>query len=259
MRDLRRIDAVEIERLKLDDTNPLSRAKLALRLDDPTEAARQWAVARERHPAYVMASNDLLDVLLGLRLFDEAEALLSARKKRNPRDPKVLEGFGSIAEGRGDIKKALQCWARYRRKFPEAWQGWVSSVRVLREAKRLDEAEKMATRTVRQFPDSLVPRLECARVAEARQDWEAAVERWTWVADKFQRSDGAIHAAWALEKLGRPDEAIDRLIAARRGVPTDQDVALELKRLTQARSARLEGVDAVGAVPATSQANAASA
>src|ERR1035441_8792100 len=66
-----------------DELNPLHLAKLALERDQYATAASRWEDARERMPNFIFQSDDSLTILLGLKRYDEAEALMRAGLRRS--------------------------------------------------------------------------------------------------------------------------------------------------------------------------------
>lgn len=235
-RELRGLEVLEAQFLALDDSNPLHQAKVALGLGHHKEAARQLAAAQQRYPAYVSTSEDTVDLLVGLRLFDEAERLTRERIKAHPRDPRHLADHALISHRRGDADEAMRRWAYYRRRFPARWDGYIGKARILRETGRLGAAAETINRAITISPDALVPRLEAASLAEAREDWESALERWKCVDERFHDLAGALGVARALEKLGRFQDAIERLQPIHYSHPSLEEVSVSLMRLERRRA-----------------------
>ena len=102
---------------------------------------------------------------------------------------------------------------------------------MLREAGRNDEAEHVIASAISRFPDELLLRIGAGWVAEARHDWKAALERWDFVSAHFQHITGAIGAARALENLGCPNDAVERLVIERRRHPTELEIGHWIRRL----------------------------
>ena len=89
LRDLKNNQRLDESIPGLDDSNPVNRAKVALETGDPVAALQFWNEAVARYPGFANDSPHALTILLGLRLFDEAEALM-----REGRD--VLPAIRSI-------------------------------------------------------------------------------------------------------------------------------------------------------------------
>lgn len=68
-----RLDEADLANLEL---NPVYLAKLALERGDHARVAAYWEQARMRLPNFIYESKDALWVLLGLKRYDEAEALM---------------------------------------------------------------------------------------------------------------------------------------------------------------------------------------
>jgi len=77
LRELKNLQLKEEWALKFDDGNFLNRAMAAIVADDQVTALQCWQEAVMRYPLFAKKSRDSLDILLGLRRFDEAEALMS--------------------------------------------------------------------------------------------------------------------------------------------------------------------------------------
>ena len=154
MRELRAMDAREAAALTLSDRSPLNRAKTALSVDDAAEALHCWTEARERLGDTVLTSRDSLPILLRLKRYDEAEALMQEGCKRFPRDPYYLEGLAEIAERRPDLPEAIARWTRVQRLFPGSWRGYTFRGACLVRSGRADEAEVLLSKAVSLFTSS---------------------------------------------------------------------------------------------------------
>lgn len=235
MRELQTMREREEAQLALSDQNPVERAKVALRVDDPEVALQCWQEALERFPDFAKKSHDSLEVLLGLKRYDEADALMLEGQKRSPMDPFYQNGYALVAERKRDYAEGARRWEKVRKKLPTHWRGWVHGAVCLRELGRLDEADKLLDRALTMFPDRFECRLEKARTAESRGDWPAAIQLWEHIITRYQHSAGQIGVAHALTKMGRADEAEERLKAARMLTPLVVEIPLALARLAQDR------------------------
>jgi tetratricopeptide (TPR) repeat protein len=182
-------------------------AKDALQSENYTRATQVWANAVTEYPGQALRSTLALDVLLGLRRFDDAEALMQEGLKQSPREPRFAVGLAQVAGARGDYEAAIQRWAVVRTKHPRAMPGYIFGVEALRECKRLSEAEALVEEALRRFPDEVAGFMEHAKIAEARLDWVLALQRWNVVRERFDHPSGYISAGNALVKLARYDEA----------------------------------------------------
>ena len=209
--------------LMADDNNPLNRAAAALRIGDSDGALRFWKQARDRLPGSIKTRPEALSVLLGLNRYDEAEELMAQGLKQNSKEPFFAESLAQISQSRHDYAEAVRRWDQVRKKFPYRWKAYVQGANALRELGRLDEAELLIARALKRFGYDINCWIECARVAEAGEKWELALERWTFVDDKLDHVSGAIGAARAFKKLGRSDKAMQRLLSTQSQYGADPD------------------------------------
>jgi predicted Zn-dependent protease len=213
LRELARIQRHEDESVMQNDSNLLNRAVVALSVGDAAEALRCWKLACERHPSLVQTRHESLTILLGLELYDEAEERMAVGLRRYPRNPYFAEGLAQIAHRRHNFQDAAQRWDQIRRRFPDRWMAYVHGSTALRELGRNDEAARLMARALVRLPIDVPCRIECARVAEALENWDIALERWNFVDYECQHVLGATGAARALARLGRPNEARERLLS----------------------------------------------
>jgi predicted Zn-dependent protease len=235
MRELQQMQHLELQLLKLDDSNPLYRAKMALACGDRAEALRYWTEARGRLPELVATSHDSLEILFGLDRLDEAEALMLEGRKRFPREPYYARGYAEIAARRGDHSEAVKRWAAVRRAFRGVWQAYALGAASLKEVGSLDEAEALLSDAVKRFPGEIGCRVEHAKLADRRKDWPTALHRWEVVSTEFEHPLGVIGVVRVLRQMGRFDEAAERLAAGRVNYPTVPDLVTEQIHLAQAR------------------------
>jgi tetratricopeptide (TPR) repeat protein len=228
--------------LALDDGNLVNRAKVALSVDDPTAALRYWQEALTRYPRFAKRSRDSLEVLLGLRLFDEAEELMLEGSKRAPRDLYYAGGYALVAERRGDNEEAIQRWNRVRKRFPGDAMGYVHGTICLNRGGQLAAADALNKKAIKLFPEDVRIWSESARIAEHRVDWPEAICRWQVVCERFKRVQGDLGIARALTELGRIEEAEQRLREAQGSFPLVHEIAVALARLASRRGDKEEAV-----------------
>jgi tetratricopeptide (TPR) repeat protein len=235
MRELARQQRLEHDALVLDDGNFVRRAKVALEAGDPAAALQYWHQALVRYPAFTRTSHDSLNVLIGLKRYDEAEALMLEGMKRERHDPFFAEGYAWVAHHRGDLGTATERYAKARRMFPGAPEAYIAGARCLREAGQLDAAEKLNATSIKRFSKDLRVWMEWAQLAEAKGDLEEALSRWETVAEKHPHVICEQGIARVLEKLGRLDDVEARLEQARLRFPIDPTLAIARAELADRR------------------------
>ena len=248
LRDIGILEKEEAQALHRSDHNPLLQAKTSLKIDDPVTALRFWNHAWVRYPNFVKRSPDTLDVLLGLKLFDVAEAIMLEGQGRSPHEARYFEGHALVAEHRGDRAEAVARWAGVRKRFPGSWTSHVNAARTLRELGRLEEAEALTSRAVARFPEVIHGWLEHARVAEAARDWAEAKTRWAQVSDYFGHVLGTLGQARMMVALSQMEEAEQFLLEMRPKFEYEADVATAWARLAEQRGDLALALERWGAV-----------
>jgi hypothetical protein len=121
----------------------------------------------------------------------------------------------AAAQAQGDLEEALRLWSDHRRVHPARASATLEACKALRQAGRVDEAEVLCQAALRDGCDSRLRVLvEGARIAEARGDNAAALDRWQAIAEAFpMHGAGPMGAANLLIRLHRLDEA-EALLAA---------------------------------------------
>ncbi len=200
------------------------------------EAQQLWTAARERAPDRSMAYAGESRALRQLGSLEAAERVLQAAEQRFPREIGVLHELARLAEQRRDWTAAERWWRACLAGDRRAWFAQAGLATALREQGRLDEAEALLLEAQQTFPQEIWPFANHARLAEVRQDWQAALARWTAIRHRFaQQVHGHRGSATALRVLGRLDEAEAVLLAARECLPGDTGLIVDLARVAETR------------------------
>jgi len=184
--------------------------------------AENSASAAERLSAFAEAAGDD-PALLGeaaTSLLEHGEDAMAgeaaeAALKFSADDPDMLKVLATAAANRGAWEKALQSWKRYGAIAGLDEPVIHATAAALRGLERHDEAEELLARGMASFPDSVRLMVDHARVADDREDWAPAIERWR----KVVAAAPGNTVAWrkligALEKSGNVAEAEAALDAA---------------------------------------------
>jgi tetratricopeptide (TPR) repeat protein len=232
MRESQRAD----EAVLMDQTqNPLNLAKLSLDRGAEDAATSHWERARLLVPNTVLTSPDSLEILLGLKRYDEAEALMRERQKQISGDRFCSIGFARIAEQRGDVEEALKRWVIARDRNRDLPVGHLGCARCLMVLDRLDEAEAQLDGALRRTSEPIFPLLERARISDRRNDWPESLTRWKYIAETFKFAPAFGSYAKALAELDRHDEAEAWLEEPSRLYPRDLEIAVTRAHLAQRR------------------------
>lgn len=238
LRDLKLRQREDEDGLASRDPNPIQLTQLALERGELVEAHSRWDQARILLPNVTIESRDSLGILLGLKRYDEAEALMREGWKRFPLDRFYLTGLAIIAEQRGDFQEALKRWEATRDGADKPL-AYAHGGICLRALGRLDEADTLFDEAIRLDPDYVFAWLERARVSDKRLDWPESLVRWKFLADHFNFGPGFAGHAKALSELGRIDEAEAYLDVAATLHPSDLEIAVTRSHLARLRGDRV--------------------
>jgi predicted Zn-dependent protease len=233
LRDIRRRQGDDRERLRYTVKDQLTYALSALEHDDTRQAADIWATLLDNSPREARESPLALQVLLGLRRYDEAETMMVEGRTAHPRESYFAAGLARVAQARGDHKTAIEHCVSVRKQFPFVKEGYTLATESLISKHRLDEAEPLAQQAMKLFSDEVRGFLSYGRIAVERQDWIEALRRWKIVLDRFGHQIGYLGYAQALQHLGRPDEAEALILPLTVRYPTDPGFPIELARMAQ--------------------------
>ena len=181
------------------------------------EAARRFTDVRTRFP------NDVRGYLGGAKSLRnsfrlrEAEAMLEQAHTLIPHEPRILlehallPVFAPLRRDR-NYEEAIGRFAALRAKFPHFEEGYLVSIRHLRDIGRYDEADAVAIAGMRLLPQSSATAVEYGHTASQRADWPEALRRYQQIRDRFPNElDGSVGLARALSCSGRPADAEELL------------------------------------------------
>ena len=108
----------------------------------------------------------------------------------------------------GNPLDALPLWQELRERFPDLPDGSVGYAVALKDAGKLDEAERVLAESVVRFPDELWAWIHYAQIAAQRRDWAEALQRWQEVRTRFpDEAAGYVGYAVVLKDARELDEA----------------------------------------------------
>jgi tetratricopeptide (TPR) repeat protein len=214
--------------------NPLALAMACLAAD-PEQAAALWDKARALVPNTILKSPESLTILLELKRYDEAEALMRERRKRILGDHLCLTGLAEIAERRGDLDEALKRWDVVRRHVKESVEGYIGCARCLFFMDRLDEAETQLNRALRYVGNGHGILVWRARISDRRKDWDQSILRWKQLADDHQDAPAFAYVAKAMLELGRADDAEAYMAEPSRLYTSNLEIAITYAHVAERR------------------------
>ena len=202
--------------------------ELLMHQHDWVEAVEHWRNVRQHRADHLGAYMGEIRALRESGRPAEAEALTQEAAQRFPDDPAPALEAGMAAHIRRDLATAIACWEDLRKRFPRQLAGYTMGSLDLFNLNRDDEAEEVVRAGMERLPNAIEPVVEYARLAERRQRWPAAVERWDLVRSRFPDCiDAYTGGAAALTAEGRHQEADGLLEAVRARFPEAARIACE--------------------------------
>jgi len=200
-------------------------------------AMQVWQEMHRTFPDLTITSAKALNLLIDMRRFDEADALILEGRSRYPRlKAMYAAAFARVAYRRGDLEETLRRCESQRREFPKSADGYMIAANALRDHGRHEEGEAILGRGVLKLPDEMDLRVLYARSAMARRAWPEALPRWMEVRRRFkEHAVGAVGAAECLREMGRYSDAETILNDAHERFEMNPWPIVELANLADAR------------------------
>jgi tetratricopeptide (TPR) repeat protein len=169
-----------------EDTHiAIESAWLAVDLGELEQAVTLWQRFAARFPDRLDGPLGQAAALRSLLRFDEADAVLEAAMQRFPNRLLLLSNHAVNADMRGDREAALVRWQNVVERFPEDAIGYAGVGAALKALKQFDTANTVLSEAMSRFPNDANLGINHAWVAEAEQDWQAALQRWRGLLTKF--------------------------------------------------------------------------
>ncbi|MDR3438721.1 tetratricopeptide repeat protein [Telmatospirillum sp.] len=146
----------------------------------------------------------------------EATKLLRRLVWRLPRSIEVQLEWARDAGRRQDWAEATHRFAKLRRRFPQAAEGYIEGSRALLRTGHDGAAETLLEHSKGCFPKVHYIWQEAAQLVESQGDGEKALARWAEMRERFPNTpEGYIGGATWLMRLGRREEAAELIAQAR--------------------------------------------
>jgi tetratricopeptide (TPR) repeat protein len=186
----------------------LARADAALARGEHDEAFRLWSEARSRFPDAPRPWLRAAEVMIKLRRFPEAEAVLDEGVSRFPDHFWLARTRAFVVRPLGDSVESYTRCRALRQAFPDNPVARTDFVDLLLALKLVAAAEAEAKAGLALFPNYKWLHHMYARCADQAGDTEAAIARWTDLLIRHPDHEPAYAAAVrALIGVGRLDEA----------------------------------------------------
>ncbi len=167
------------------------------------QALEHWNYCREHFAKpypWIAAAKCLFELD---RPFDAEQLLLKAETQFQA-NLNILSDLAWCAMKRGDTAEALVRWTLVRDAYPREAIGYTGAVQVYLSMGKTDEADEMMRTGIERNDDDAELLVEYGRLAHNRGDWDAAIERWTVLTERFpDRPEGPAALAAALHAAGR--------------------------------------------------------
>lgn len=233
MRELRAAQSADEAALADSVDNPLVRAKAAAVRGELDLAARLWEEARLRMSGFVVTSNDAFRLLLDLGRYDEADALMRARRARSPGDPFCAPSMAMIAELRGDFEEAARRWDAVRAVNHSDLEAHFHGNYCLRQLGRFDECATLMDDAIAREPGSLDAWMERAGIEERRGRPEGSLLFLKQAMEHCGFHTPLTVYVRILTDLGRTAEAVTFLDHMIKANPGDANILTERARLAR--------------------------
>ncbi len=173
------------------------------------EALETYREVIRRKPDYNFAMLNVVNSLMSLRLYEQAEREIRAFRAVFPRDATFLQLLGQVAAQRQRLDEALDLFRQALALDPKYAEPHVKMGEIYYQRRQMDRAEAAFARAQEINPELARGAFTRALAAEARGDWETA--RSSYLRElEFNPANfkAAFNLAQACRRLGRMDEAL---------------------------------------------------
>ncbi|HET8996714.1 MAG TPA: tetratricopeptide repeat protein [Acetobacteraceae bacterium] len=235
MRQYRKRHVEEITLAVERFTPVLDEARAAIDRGDMARARELWQPVLAACPAIVAASTKA--ALLAIEIEDSATAdsLIRTALQDFPNRVFLWEMAAFIAKRRNDYEGAFRHYDAMRRQAPNVPNAYVGLADSAMALGRPQEAEAALAKGMRGTSGSVHIHFRRARLAEERQDWPAAEQRWRGMWKEFEDPRAAVAAAECCMRRGDLQAADALLRQAVEAVPEAPDVWRAYARLAGQR------------------------
>jgi tetratricopeptide (TPR) repeat protein len=211
MREIRRMESDERERIRYSGVSPIIKAVEAMKADDPDVAAQYWDEAVRVIPDVVLRSEHSIAILLGIKRYDELEALMLKGHKRWPARPLYVSGMAQMWMHRNDRTKASDWWKKLRLVDSRNIDAYLNGAFCERSLGNLSEAKQILEQANAIFDWDPRGWAELAIIAEMEKDWDTALKHWDHVAGPLKHWTGDVGGARVCHATGDIPGALARL------------------------------------------------
>jgi tetratricopeptide (TPR) repeat protein len=208
-------------------------ARLAFDRRDWAVAEQSAAVLRKKFPQSLKGYWIGAASLSELGRFEAAEATLARGLRVAPNDLILRVESAKLAERREAWDEALKRWT-YVHETIRHPVGTIGLATTLSRLGHYDDADALIASVLHRSGNDLGIWIASAQVAEHKQDWEAAANRWGIVRNRFPlASIGYTGSLKSMQMLARPEEAEAIIKEGTDRVPDDVGLFIEHARMAQ--------------------------
>lgn len=185
----------------------------------PQQALEAWQALRVQSPDIAITATEVIRAMTAMRHFDIVEESLSTAMKKFPNVAELARLYAEVAQNRGDMKEAARRWTDVRNKYPDIDAGYTFGAASLNAIGQHQEAERILGKYLQSVTQDSYAARTYAEMAEQREDWAVALERWGAMRRTIRDPDGWVGEARVLLRLEREKEALALLATAREMFP----------------------------------------
>lgn len=224
MRQYRKRHAEEIAHAADQLKGTLEEARAAVDRGERERAGSLWQKMLAECPAIVAASSEAARLPIDLGELDAADTLIQAALQEFPKRTFLWEAAAVLVSRRGDHAEAMRRYDAMRRRAPNSPSAYIGLADSAMALGRDKEAEAVLAKGMRGTGRSIHIQARRARLAEERQDWAVAEQRWRVMWKEFEHPPAAIAAAECCIRRADHDAADLILSQAVEAAPGSPDV-----------------------------------
>ena len=200
----------------------------AIRRKNWSEAAKYWALMREKYPNHPRGYVGGAIALKERKDFATADTLALEGLKKFPNEAELYIEYGDIAVRQANWAEAVKRWELMREKCPEHPSGFSRGSSALQHLGEFAAADALALEGLKKFPQWRWLYVEYGKSAAHQENWAEATKRWELMREKFpEEQQGYVGGVIALKEqmdfVGADSLALEGL----EKFPNEQDLYIE--------------------------------
>ncbi len=206
----------------------IASANEAMRCRDWPEAAKRWALVREKYPQKSHGYLGGAQALKEQSAFKTADALVLKGLEKFPEETGLYLEYIAIARRQKNYEELARRGALMQKKIPGHPRGYEASGVGLRELGKIEESDAALLAGLEKFPNETDLYLEYVQNAIRQKSWPEAAKRWALMREKYpQDPHGYTNGALALKENGEFDAADALVLEGLGRFPKEPNLYLE--------------------------------